>query len=266
MNSDRLILGRYLPGNSLIHRLDPRVKLLITFSFILLTFFADNWQTITLLFLTVFLCLVIAKIRLSFFLNGLRPMMWLIIFTVLMQLLFSSGGKLYWHWGWLSISQLGIATGTIVFFRFVLIIFISTLLTLTTTPTQLADAIASLLKPLKIVHFPVDEVALMLSLSLRFVPTLMDESSRIMNAQRARGVDFGQGNLFQQMQSIVPVLIPQFIASFHRADQLADAMESRGYHGTAGRTKFRQLKLQWFDSIVVIAFICLLAAVFFLKS
>ncbi|SYW10939.1 component of the influx ECF transporters [Oenococcus oeni] len=266
MNVDRLLIGRYLPGKTLIHRLDPRVKLVITLAFIFLTFFADNWQSNLLLFAFIFFCVLIAKIRFGFFLNGLRPMLWLIIFTVMMQVLFLTGGHLYWHWGWLTISQYGINSGIIVFLRFVLIIFISTLLTLTTSPTNLANGLSSLLKPLKFFHLPIDEISLMLALSLRFVPTLMDETSKIMNAQRARGVDFGEGNIFQQMRSLVPIFIPQFIASFNRADELATAMESRGYRGAVKRTKFNRLKFKVNDWIACLIFVFLIFAIYFLRK
>ncbi|AZZ59865.1 energy-coupling factor transporter transmembrane protein EcfT [Oenococcus sp. UCMA 16435] len=265
MNIDRLLIGRYLPGKTFIHRLDPRMKLVITVVFIFLTFFADNWQSNLLLFTFVFLCVAVTKINFSFFLNGLKPMLWLIIFTVMMQILFSSGGHLYWHWGWLTISQYGIDYGMIVFLRFVLIIFISTLLTLTTSPTNLANGLSSLLKPLKFFHIPINEISLMLSLSLRFVPTLMDETSKIMNAQRARGVDFGEGNIFQQMKAVVPIFIPQFIASFNRADELATAMESRGYRGAAKRTQLYQLKLRKNDWFALLISIFLAYAIYFLK-
>ena len=137
--------------------------------------------------------------------------------------------------------------------RFVLIIFMSTLLTLTTPPLLLADAIESILKPLKVIHFPVYEVALMLSIALRFVPTLMDETTKIMNAQRARGVDFGEGSLLQQMKSIIPILIPLFVSSFNRADDLATAMEARGYQGGEGRSKYRVLKWQTRDTLAFVA-------------
>lgn len=161
-----------------------------------------------------------------FFINGVKPLIWLILFTVILQVLFSaSGGHVYFQWGIITISQLGLINGVYIFCRFVLIIFMSTLLTLTTPPLELSDAIEYLLMPLRAVHFPVYEVALMLSIALRFVPTLMDETEKIMNAQRARGVDFGEGNIFQQMRAVVPLLIPLFVSSFNRAEDLATAME-----------------------------------------
>lgn len=246
-----LILGRYIPGDSVLHRLDPRNKLLIVVYFIGLTFFANNWGTNGLLFLLISVGVWLAKLPIRFFLNGLRPLLWLILFTVLMQLIFTRGGHVFWQWGWLSISEVGLVNGAIVFCRFVLIVFISTLLTLTTPPLALADGIAALIKPLRWLHFPVDEIALMLGLALRFVPTLMDETSRIMDAQRSRGVDFGTGNLFQQMKALVPLLIPQFVSSFKRADELGTAMEARGYQGPSQRSHYRILQFHRADVVTV---------------
>ncbi len=150
--------------------------------------------------------------------------------------------------------------------RFVLIIFMSTLLTLTTMPLSLTDAIESLLGPLKRFKVPVHELALMLSIALRFVPTLMDEASKIMNAQRARGVDFGEGNIIQQMKAVTPILVPLFVSSFNRADELANAMEARGYQGGEGRTKYRELNWQLRDTIAMLAFVALTALLFFLRN
>ena len=196
---------------------------------------------------------MVSKIKLSFFLKGVRPLLWLILFTVLLQIFFTRGGTVYWQWGFLSLTKFGLLNGAYIFMRFVLIIFMSTLLTLTTPPLSLADAIESILKPLKVIHFPVYEVALMLSIALRFVPTLMDETTKIMNAQRARGVDFGEGSLLQQMKAIVPILIPLFVSSFNRADDLATAMEARGYQGGEGRSKYRVLKWQTRDTLAFVA-------------
>ena len=211
---DKLILGRYIPGNSIIHRLDPRSKLLAMFLFILLIFWANN--LVTNLFLT-------------------------------------SGGATIFRFAFVRITELGLSQAGIIFSRFILIIFFSTLLTLTTTPLSLSDAVESLLKPLKVFKVPAHEIGLMLSMSLRFVPTLMDDTTRIMNAQRARGVDFGEGKLVQKVKSIIHILIPLFASSFKRADALAIAMEARGYNGGEGRTRFRSLAWKRNDSLAIIS-------------
>ncbi|MCZ2491490.1 energy-coupling factor transporter transmembrane component T family protein [Dellaglioa carnosa] len=263
---NKLILGRYIAGDSLIHRLDPRAKLVLSFYFVGIIFMANNWQSFSMLLIFTLVCILASKISLSFFLKGVRPLIWLIIFTVALQMLFSSGGQMYWHWGIFKISEFGVTNGLYIFCRFILIIFMSTLLTLSTAPLQLADAIESLLKPLKAIKFPVYEIALMLSIALRFVPTLMDETAKIMNAQRARGVNFGQGSLIKQMQSIIPLLIPLFVSSFNRAEDLAITMESRGYQGGEGRTKYRVLKWQTTDTMAFVLFAVVTVVLVYLKN
>ena len=263
---NKLIFGRYIPGDSLIHRLDPRAKLVASFYFIGIIFLANNCQIYVFLGVFTLFAVFLSKININFFLKGVRPLIWLIIFTVALQMLFTRGGTLYWSWGVFSLSSYGIQNGLFIFCRFVLIIFMSTLLTLTTPPLSMSDAIESLLNPLKRFHLPVHEIALMLSIALRFVPTLMDETEKIMNAQRARGVDFNDGNLIQKVKAIVPLLIPLFVSSFNRAEDLATAMEARGYRGGEGRSKYR--KLQWAsrDTIVLVVFGIATILLIFLRS
>ncbi len=262
---NKLILGRYIPGDSVLHRMDPRAKLLASFYYIGIIFLARTWQAYALLLIFTVALIGTSRIKLDFFIKGVKPLLWLILFTVLLQIFFTRGGHVYWQWGFLTLTQYGLINGVYIFMRFILIIFMSTLLTLTTPPLSLADAIESILKPLKVVHFPVYEVALMLSIALRFVPTLMDETTKIMDAQRARGVDFGEGNLFQQMKAIVPILIPLFVSSFNRADDLATAMEARGYQGGEGRSKYRILKWRTRDTVAFITMGLLTVALLFLR-
>ncbi len=263
---NKLILGRYIPGDSLIHRLDPRTKLLMSFYFIGIIFFANNWQSY--LFLTVFtlFCVFLSKVDFGFFLRGVRPLLWLILFTVALQMFFTSGGEIYWQWGIFRLTEFGVQNGIFIFCRFVLIIFMSTLLTLTTPPLELSDAIEYILRPLKAIKFPVHEISLMLSIALRFVPTLMDETEKIMNAQRARGVDFGEGNLVQKMKAVVPLLIPLFVSSFNRADDLATAMEARGYQGGEGRSKYRVLHWHTRDTVTVIVYVFVTIGLIYLRN
>lgn len=252
---DKLIFGRYIPGDSLIHRLDPRAKLIGAMSFIAIIFLANNFITYALLSIFVYIGLKLSGIRLSFFINGVKPLIWLILFTVLLQVLFTAGSTILFRFGPIVISKEGLINGVFIAVRFVLIIFISTLLTLTTMPLSLTDAIEFILKPFRVVKLPVHEIALMLSIALRFVPTLMDETEKIMNAQRARGIEFGEGNLYNQMKAIVPMLIPLFVSSFNRADELATAMEARGYRGGEGRSKFRQLEWHPRDTNLLLSFV-----------
>lgn len=248
---DKLIFGRYVTGDSLIHRLDPRAKLLSTILFVVIIFLANNWITYLGLALFVGFGIYLSDIKLSFFINGVKPLIWLILFTVLLQVVFTAGDNVLFSWWVIVISKEGLINGAFIFMRFVLIIFMTTLLTLTTMPMSLTEAIEYLLHPGKKIGVPVHEIALMLSIALRFVPTLMDETEKIMNAQRARGIDFGEGNLYNQMKSIVPMLIPLFVSSINRAEELATAMEARGYKGGEGRTKFRQLTWQQRDTYLL---------------
>ncbi|MGC6553044.1 energy-coupling factor transporter transmembrane component T family protein [Streptococcus sp. VTCC 12905] len=263
---DKLILGRYIPGNSMIHRLDPRSKLLAMFAFLLLIFWANNLITNVLIIAFVFAIVLLSQIRLSFFINGLKPMIGIILFTTFFQVFFTPGASVLWEFWIFKVSIEGLQQALIIFIRFVLIIFFSTLLTLTTTPLSLADGIESGLAPLKRLKVPVHEIGLMLSMSLRFVPTLMDDTTRIMNAQRARGVDFNEGNLIQKVKSVIPILIPLFASSFKRADALATAMEARGYQGGEGRTKYRVLEWKLPDTCAVIVMILLGVTLYVLKS
>ncbi|HFI0694911.1 TPA: energy-coupling factor transporter transmembrane protein EcfT [Streptococcus suis] len=263
---DKLILGRYIPGNSILHRLDPRSKLLAMFAFLLMIFWANNLVTNLLLIAFVFGLVMLSRIRLSFFINGLKPMIGIILFTTFFQVFFTPGATILWEFWIFKLSVEGLQQAGIIFVRFILIIFFSTLLTLTTTPLSLADGIESGLAPLKRLKVPVHEIGLMLSMSLRFVPTLMDDTTRIMNAQRARGVDFNEGNLIQKVKSVIPILIPLFASSFKRADALATAMEARGYQGGEGRTKYRILAWKWADTVAILIMIALASVLYFLKN
>lgn len=263
---DKLILGRYIPGNSLIHRLDPRSKLLAMVLYIIIIFWANNLVTNLLMLAFTLVVILLSQVKLSFFINGVKPMIGIILFTTIFQMLFMQGGEIILQIWIIRITSFGLSQAALIFMRFLLIILFSTLLTLTTTPLSLADAVESLLKPFEVFKVPAHEIGLMLSLSLRFVPTLMDDTTRIMNAQRARGVDFGEGNLVQKVKSIIPILIPLFASSFKRADALAIAMEARGYQGGDGRTKYRRLKWTPKDNLALLSVIALGALLFFLKN
>ena len=263
---DNMILGRYIPGDSIIHRLDPRSKLLAMFLLIVISFWANNPVTNLLLFVVTGIFISLSGVPLSFFIKGLRSMFFLIAFTTIFQLFFISSGQVLWEIGFIKITSHGIEQAGIIFCRFVLIIFYSTLLTLTTMPLSLATAVESLLGPLKRFKVPVHEIGLMLSMSLRFVPTLMDDTIRIMNAQKARGVDFGEGSIIQKVKAMIPILIPLFATSLKRADSLATAMEARGYQGGVGRSQYRQLSWMRKDSIALILISLLGILLFILKS
>ncbi|MGF3066832.1 energy-coupling factor transporter transmembrane component T family protein [Facklamia sp. P12945] len=253
--NDKILIGRYIQIDSWIHALDPRTKLIATFYFILLVFFANNVVGYGTLFLVLLIGIKLSRLKLSFFFKGLKPMLWIILFTVIFQILFTTGGQVYFNWGPISITSLGLLGGFYIFMRLFLIIMMSTILTLTTAPLELTDGIEHLLRPLTHFGFPSHEVALMLSIALRYVPTLLDEAQTIMNAQRSRGVDFDEGSMMERMKAIVPILVPLFVSAFNRAEELATAMESRGYHGAEGRTKYRYLDYDRNDVIVLIVMI-----------
>ena len=262
---DSMILGRYIPGDSIVHRLDPRSKLLAMMLLILIVFWANNSLTNLILFIATGIFIALSGVSLSFFIQGLKSMFFLIAFTTIFQLFFISNGNVLFEFSFVRITDYALQQAGIIFCRFVLIIFFSTLLTLTTMPLSLASAVEALLAPLKRVKVPVHEIGLMLSMSLRFVPTLMDDTIRIMNAQRARGVDFGEGNLLQKIRSFIPILIPLFASSFKRADALAIAMEARGYKSGEGRSRYRQLKWQFLDSVAILSVVAVGAIIFWLK-
>lgn len=263
---DKIILGRYLPGDSLLYHLDPRGKFLLTFYFVGIVFLANNVASYAFLLAFVIFAVYLSKINFGFFIKGLNPVFWLILFTVALQLLFTPSSHPIWHWGIFTFSKEGLVIAGYIFMRFVLIIFISTLLTLTTTPIEISDSIESILKPLKKVNFPVTQVALMLSIALRFVPLLVDETTKIMDAQRARGVDFGEGGLIKRIKSFVPILIPLFVSSFSIAYDLAIAMESRGYKDGEGRSKYRVLKWEKRDTLTILFMLGLTIILLLLRS
>ena len=252
---EKMLLGRYIQIESWIHHLDPRTKLLSALYFIMLIFFADHWLAYLVLTVLVFMAVYLSKIDLKFFLTGIKPMIWLILFTVIFQLFFTTGGETLFQWGILRVTTLGIINSFYMFVRLVLIIMMSTLLTLTTAPLELTDGIEHLLRPLSKLGFPSHEIALMLSIALRYVPTLMDEAQKIMNAQRARGVEFDEGSFLDRVKAMIPILVPLFVSAFNRAEEMAIAMEARGYRGGEGRTKYRQLSYSKSDRLVVIIFI-----------
>ncbi|WP_314006200.1 energy-coupling factor transporter transmembrane protein EcfT [uncultured Streptococcus sp.] len=263
---DSMILGRYIPGDSIVHRLDPRSKLLSMMLLILIVFWANNSITNLILFIATGIFIALSGVSISFFIQGLKSMFFLIAFTTLFQFFFISSGNIIFEFWFVRITDYALQQAGIIFCRFILIIFFSTLLTLTTMPLSLASAVEGLLSPLKKVKVPVHEIGLMLSMSLRFVPTLMDDTTRIMNAQKARGVDFDEGSIVQKVKALIPILIPLFATSLKRADSLAIAMEARGYQGGKGRSQYRQLKWSFKDTLTIFVILALGFCLFLLKS
>lgn len=256
---NKLILGRYFPGDSSIHRLDPRGKLIAAIAFIFIVFLADGWAGYAVLWLFTFSAMLLSEVPVRTYIRGVRPLIWLILFTVVLQLLFRTGGTIYVDWGPVSISSNGILYGIYIFFHFTIIIFVTTVLTLTTKPVDLADGINFLLRPLKRLGIPVGDVGLMMTISLRFIPNLLDETQKVMDAQRARGTTFGEGNLLQQMKNILPLFLPLYAGSLNRAEELANVMEVRGYQSEHQRTNYRQLSWQIRDTSLILVMVLLTA-------
>lgn len=238
---EKMIFGRYVPGDSILHRMDPRSKLIVVFLFVIVVFIANNVLTYAVLAAYTLIMVGLSRIPLRFLYGGLKPVFLLVLFTFLIHIFMTKGGELVLDLGWLQIYEEGIRQGIFISLRFLLLILITSLLTLTTTPIEITDGLETLLNPLKKFKFPVHELALMMSISLRFIPTLMQETDKIMKAQTARGVEYNSGPIKDRVKAIVPLLIPLFISSFKRAEELAVAMEARGYNGGEGRTKYRQL-------------------------
>lgn len=246
-----ITIGQYIPGDSFVHKLDPRTKILISFIFIASLFIVDKfWGYI---FIIAFLgaTVLISKLQFKYLYKGLKPVFLLIAITAALNIFMIKGTEdtLIWHWKFLHIYKEGIRTSIFMALRLILLIMGTSVLTLTTSPIELTDGIESLLKPFKKIGIPAHELAMMMTIALRFIPTLIDETDKIMKAQKARGADFESGNIIQKAKSLIPLLIPLFISSFRRADELAMAMEARCYRGGDGRTRMKILKYSKNDFI-----------------
>ncbi|MDW0116779.1 energy-coupling factor transporter transmembrane protein EcfT [Sporosarcina thermotolerans] len=263
---EKMIFGRYVPGDSFIHKLDPRSKLLFVFLFIIAVFLANNTFTYALILTFTLFVIFISRIRLYFILNGLKPILFLIVFTFLMHFIFTKEGAVLVDLKFLKIHEEGVRQGIFISIRFLVLVLMTTVLTLTTSPISITDGMETLLNPLKRIKLPVHELALMMSISLRFIPTLMDETDKILKAQLARGSDLTSGTIKERIRAVVPLLVPLFVSAFKRAEDLAIAMEVRGYRGGEGRTRYRQLNWQGRDTLVIIVFIILVAALVWLRG
>lgn len=259
-----ITLGQYYPGKSVIHRLDPRTKILGALVYIVAVFLAA--EPVSYIAATSFLFLVIAFSGLPFLLvfKSIKPL-WVIILLTMSIHLFTGQGEVIWTWQFLSVTREGLALGIKMSLRLVLLLMISSVLTFTTSPIVLTDGIEALLKPFKRFGVPAHELAMMMTIALRFIPTLLEETDRIIKAQTARGADFASGNLLKRAQNLLPILVPLFISAFRRADELATAMEARCYRGGEGRTRMHELSYRWQDGAAGAAVASLMAVIAFLK-
>ncbi|MCY8232422.1 energy-coupling factor transporter transmembrane component T family protein [Priestia endophytica] len=262
---NNMIIGQYVPGDSFIHRMDPRAKLIIVFFYVAVIFLANNIISYSIIGLFAILAVLVSRVPIYFIIKGLKPILFIIIFTFLLHIFMTREGEIIADIGFLKIYEGGVIQGIYISLRFLFLILLTTLLTLTTTPIEVTDGMETLLHPLKKVRFPVHELALMMSISLRFIPTLMDETDKILKAQTARGVDFSSGPIKDRLKAVVPLLIPLFISAFKRAEELATAMEARGYQGGEGRTKYRQLSWGSIDTMALIIFFIVAAALFIVR-
>ena len=263
---EKMIFGRYIPGDSFVHRLDSRSKLLFVFAFIIIVFLANNAITYSLLIAFTLVVILMSRIRLYFLINGLKPVLILMVFTFLMHVLFTREGDIILELGFLKVYEEGLKQGIFISIRFLVLVFMTSILTLTTSPISITDGIETLLNPLKKVKLPVHELALMMSISLRFIPTLMDETDKIMKAQMARGSDLSAGPLKDRIKAIVPLLVPLFVSAFKRAEDLATAMEVRGYRGGEGRTRYRQLKWDIGDTFALLSLVVMVVLLVYFRN
>ncbi|MGI5965710.1 MULTISPECIES: energy-coupling factor transporter transmembrane component T family protein [Anaerotruncus] len=241
-----ITIGQYFPGDSLIHRLDPRMKIVLTMAYIVMLFVATNPIGLLIGILFLVLTYAVSKIPGAMILKSLKPVVPIILFTAVLNMFFIDG-KVLWQWWVIKITLQGVTTAIVMSIRIVCLIAGTSLLTYTTSPIALTDGIERLCNPLKRFKLPVHELAMMMTIALRFIPTLIEETDKIMSAQKARGADLESGGLIQRAKALIPILIPLFVSAFRRADELALAMECRCYRGGEGRTRMKQLKIHGFD-------------------
>lgn len=257
-----ITLGQYIPGHSLAHRLDPRVKIALTFIFIVFIFVASNFEGLFVMLVLLTAVLLLSGVPFIQYFKSLKAVFFILAFTFVLNL-FTGTGRTLWQLGFLQITAGGLSNAIFIAIRITSLILFSSVLTFTTSPTQLTDALERLMKPLKVLHVKVHEIAMMMTIALRFVPTLLEETDKIMSAQKARGADLESGNMMQRVRALIPILIPLFVSSFRRAYDLAMAMECRCYHGGEGRTKMKQLHMSGLDAAVLAATAVFCAGVIF---
>ena len=259
-----ITLGQYFPGNTVVHRLDPRAKLLFLIGYVAALFLAKSWCSYGLVLLTLIFVSAAARIRAKTLLSGMKPLIFIILFTGLINLFYGSGEPLVQFWVF-KITWGGIQNAVFMALRIMLLVCGSFLLTYTTSPLALTDALELLLNPLKKLKAPVHELSMMMSIALRFIPTLIEETDKIMSAQKARGASFDTGKLTERARALLPLLVPLFVSAFRRADELATAMECRCYHGGEGRTRMKVLHFAGIDFVAFVLCGMLITAVCILR-
>ena len=256
-----ITVGQFFPGKSLLHRMDPRMKLVLVVAFIVGVFIPSNWYGLAVMLAVLAVAVACSGLPFSLIMRSIRPILPLVLFTSLINVFYTGGDTVLVEWWVIKITLEGIFTAVFIALRIVFLIAGSSLLTYTTSPTALTDAIERLLGPLKLIRVPVHELAMMMTIALRFIPTLIEETDKIMSAQKARGADMESGGLMQRVRALLPVLIPLFVSSFRRAQELATAMECRCYHGGDGRTRMKQLHLSGVDVVCMLVMVVAIGGV-----
>ncbi len=257
-----ITLGQYFPGDTVAHRLDPRTKLLLVVIYIVGLFNATGFASYAFVILITALSMAVSRIKPASALKGLKPLIIIIILTAVLNIFYTGGTPIVEGW---IITWEGIERAVMMSLRIILLIVGTFMLTYTTSPIALTDGLEIMMGPLKKIKIPVHEMSMMMSMALRFIPTLIEETDKIMSAQKARGADFDSGNLFQRARALLPILVPLFVSALRRADELAVAMESRCYHGGEGRTRMKQLRMQGIDAAALLLGAVFLAAIFVMK-
>lgn len=236
-----MMLGQFFPGESFVHHLDPRTKLIATLIYIVAIFLAQTPLTYGILIGFAFLVVLLSRLPILMVLKSLKPVWFIVVITLLIHTFTFPGKEILWQWQMFTVTKEGLELGVKMGLRLTLLLLFSSVLTFTTSPIVLTDGIERLLRPLKCVGVPAHEIAMMMTIALRFIPTLLEETDRIIKAQEARGADFGNGNMMKKIKGMLPLLVPLFVSAFRRADELATAMEARCYRGGEGRTRMYEL-------------------------
>lgn len=261
--------GQYYPAKSFVHNMDPRAKLVLVIAYIVAIFLASNFYALAAVTLFLVIAVIFSRVPFGRVLRSVKMILFVIIFTAILNLFFYSAGEdahMIWEWRFLSLSWESVINMIFLAMRLFLLVMGTAILTLTTTPVALTDGIESLLTPLKWIKFPVHELALIMSIALRFIPILIDETNRIIAAQKARGANFEKGGLISRAKAMIPVLIPLLVSAFRRAEDLGDAMDARCYSGAKGRTKYKKLTFTWRDLIGLLLVAGLITGIVFLNS
>lgn len=260
-----ITIGQYFPANSFLHRMDPRVKLSVTFLYIIAVFIPQNWAGMALAVAFLICSVLLSSLPLRLITKSIKPIFPLVLLTSLINIFYVDGGTVLIDWSIFHVTSRGVSTALFIALRILCLIAGSSLLTYTTSPTALTDALERLLSPLKLLHIHVHEIAMMMTIALRFIPTLIEETDKIMSAQKARGADMESGGLMQRIRALIPVLIPLFVSSVRRAYELATAMECRCYRGGEGRTRMKQLHMAAADYVTLAAVALLFAGLILLN-